>query len=131
VLGIAPAHFNRKGLKFPNLKTLTLGELVIGHHDQFDWVLAQKSLETLRLDRCFIVSHLCISSDQWDQWRVPTHDWHQYPESSFGFYGAEKIFGFSGTWETVYDRIRDGLPSSESSALYITPITTPSTVERA
>jgi hypothetical protein len=109
--GVAPAHFDGKGLLFPHLKTLTLGEFVIGHHDQFDWVLAQKSLETLRLDRCFIVSYLRISSDKWDQWRVPAHDWHQYPEGSFGFnYGAQKIFGFSGTWETVYDRIREGLP---------------------
>jgi hypothetical protein len=109
--GVVPAHFDGKGLVFPHLKTLTLGEFVIGHHDQFDWVLAQNSLETLRLDRCFIVSYLRISSDKWDQWRVPAHDWHQYPEGSFGFnYGAQKIFGFSGTWETVYDRIREGLP---------------------
>ncbi|KAH6856870.1 hypothetical protein B0I37DRAFT_85875 [Chaetomium sp. MPI-CAGE-AT-0009] len=108
--GVVPAHFDGKGLVFPNLKTLTLGEFVIGHHDQFDWVLAQKSLETLRLDRCFIASYLAIWNDQWNQWRVPTHDWHQYPEGSFGFLDGVQIFGFSGTWETVYDRIREGLP---------------------
>ncbi len=109
--GVIPAYFDGKGLDFPNLRTLTLGEFIIGHHDQFDWVLAQKSLETLRLDRCFIVSHLRVRNDQWDQWRrhIPTHDWHEYPEGSFGFDGAH-IFGFSGTWETVYDRIREGLP---------------------
>jgi hypothetical protein len=107
--GTIPAHFEGKGLLFPNLKALTLGEFVIGHHDHFDWVLAQKSLETLRLDRCFIVSYLRIWGDMMDEWRVPTHDWHRYPEGSFGFYGPQ-IFGFSGTWETVYDGIREGLP---------------------
>jgi hypothetical protein len=110
--GVMPAHFDGKGLVFPHLRTLTLGEFVIGHHDQFDWVLAQKSLETLRLDRCFIVSFLRARNDEWDEWRqhIPAHDWHVYPEGSFGFEGAQ-IFGFSGTWEAVYDRIRQELPN--------------------
>jgi len=107
--GVIPAHFDGTGLVFPNLRTLTLGDFVIGHDDQFDWVLAQKSLETLRLDRCFIVSYLRILNSQWDEWRVPTHDWHEYPEGSFG-HEDSRIFGFSGTWETVYDRIREELP---------------------
>ncbi len=111
--GVIPAYFDGKGLDFPNLKTLTLGEFVIGHHDQFDWVLAQKSLETLRLDRCFIVSHLRILNDQWNTWRarVPSHDWHEYPDGAFGFEkDHSQAFGFSGTWEAVYDGIRNGLP---------------------
>ncbi|KAK4150230.1 hypothetical protein C8A00DRAFT_46335 [Chaetomidium leptoderma] len=108
--GVIPAYFDGKGLVFPNLRTLTLGEFVIGHHDQFDWVLAQKSLKTLRLDRCFIVSYLRVMNEQWDEWRVPTHDWHEYPEGSFGFTEGDHTLGFSGTWETVYDRIREGLP---------------------
>ncbi|KAL2127081.1 hypothetical protein VTI74DRAFT_11370 [Chaetomium olivicolor] len=107
--GVIPAYFDGKGLVFPNLKTLTLGEFVIGHHDQFDWVLAQKSLETLRLDRCFIVSYLRVLNYQWDEWHIPSHDWHKYSEGSFGFDGAH-TFGFSGSWETVYDRIRESLP---------------------
>ena len=111
--GVIPAYFDGKGLVFPNLKTLTLGEFIIGHHDQFDWVLSQKSLETLRLDRCFIVSHLRILNFQWDTWRahVPSHDWHEYPDGAFGFRkDHSQAFGFSGTWETVYDRIRNDLP---------------------
>ena len=111
--GVIPAYFAGKGLVFPNLKTLTLGEFVIGHHDHFDWVLAQKSLETLRLDRCFIVSHIRIANFQWDTWRarVPTHDWHEYPDGAFGFRkNHDQAFGFSGTWEAVYDGIRNSLP---------------------
>ena len=111
--GVVPAYFDGKGLVFPNLKTLTLGEFVIGHHDQFDWVLAQKSLETLRLDRCFIVSHLRVLNVQWDTWRarVPTHDWHEYPDGAFGIEkDHSQAWGFSATWKTVYDSIRNGLP---------------------
>ncbi|KAH6628121.1 hypothetical protein F5144DRAFT_297065 [Chaetomium tenue] len=108
--GVIPAYFDGKVLVFPNLRTLTLGEFVVGHHDQFDWVLAQKSLRTLRLDRCFVVSYLRVLNEQFNEWGVPTHDWHEYPEGSFGFYGS-KVFGFSGTWEAVYDGIREGLPN--------------------
>lgn len=108
--GVLPGQFDGKGLVFPNLRTLTLSDYVIGHNDQFDWVLAQKSLKTLRLDRCFIVSYMRILNSQWDEWRVPTHDWHEYPEGAFGHERC-RIFGFLGTWETVYDRIREELPS--------------------
>ena len=110
--GVMPAYFNGAGLAFPALKTLTLGEFVIGHHDQFDWVLAQKSLETLRLGRCFIVSHLNITNDHWNAWSVRTHDWQELPDGAFDSYRAHAhAFGFSGTWGTVYDAIRDGLPN--------------------
>ncbi|OIW23059.1 hypothetical protein CONLIGDRAFT_637982 [Coniochaeta ligniaria NRRL 30616] len=109
--GVIPGYFDGDGLVFPNLRTLTLGEFVIGHHNQFDWVLAQKSLETLRLDRCCIVSYLRVcDDDQWDRWHVPAHDWYEYPKGSFGFDDNGRTFGFSGTWETVYDRVREGLP---------------------
>ncbi|KAG7284276.1 hypothetical protein NEMBOFW57_010642 [Staphylotrichum longicolle] len=108
--GVSPGQFDGKGLVFPNLRTLTLSDFVIGHNDQFDWVLTQKSLKTLRLDRCFIVSYMRILNSQWDEWHVPTHDWHEYPEGSFGHERC-RIFAFSGTWETVYDRIREELPS--------------------
>jgi len=114
--GVAPGYFDGKDLVFPHLKNLTLGEFVIGHHDQFDWVLAQKNLETLRLDRCVIVSHLAFfvghSRDPHNalrDWDVRTHDWREYPTWSFGMHDGKKSFTFSGTWETVFDAIRSRL----------------------
>ncbi|KAK5654741.1 hypothetical protein OQA88_7066 [Cercophora sp. LCS_1] len=100
--GVAPGYFDGMGLLFPNLKTLTLANLVIGHHDQCDWVLAQRNLETLTLDSCVIVSYLSFlhenfqDKSQLDRWGIKTHDWERHPE---------------GTWETVFDAIRNGLPN--------------------
>lgn len=115
--GVTPGYFDGKGLVFPNLKTLTLGQYVIGHHDQFDWVLAQHSLETLRLDQCEIVTYLnflhksSTNEGQLAEWNVPTHDWIRYPEWSFGFGERETAFMFPGTWEAVFDNIRTQLPN--------------------
>lgn len=117
--GVAPGQFNGAGLLFPNLKALTLGKFTIGNHNHFDWVLAQKRLETLRLDRCVIVSYLSFENgkvdgifyDQVREWNIPTHDWKQYPEWSFGVDEESTAFGFSGTWETIFDNIQAQLPN--------------------
>lgn len=114
--GVAPGYFDGKGLGFPHLKTLTLGKFVIGHHDQFDWVLRQKTIETLRLDRCVIASYLTFlrhsdEEDQLAEWAVPTHDWERYPEWAFGLHDIHVTFSFSGAWEAVFDAIRTSLPN--------------------
>ncbi|KAK4170829.1 hypothetical protein QBC36DRAFT_341197 [Triangularia setosa] len=101
--GVAPGDFDGKGLQFPNLKSLTLSEYAIGHHDQFDWVLAQTTLETLCLDRCVIVSYLEYHDDEIERWgNIPTHGWKRLSDE-------ENVYSFSGTWETVFDGIRMGL----------------------
>lgn len=105
--GTAPGYFDGNGLLFPNLKSLTLGKFVIGHHNHFDWVLAQKSLEILRLDRCAIASYLAFSAGSHDfgyqaekgdiqdgDWVIPAHDWEQYPDWSFGFHRSDTTFRF-------------------------------------
>ncbi|KAK0652383.1 hypothetical protein B0T16DRAFT_406096 [Cercophora newfieldiana] len=115
--GVCPGYFDGKGLVFPHLKTLTLNEFIIGHHDQFDWVLAQTSLETLRLHRCMIVSHLSIGvgTPRWPHnslvnWGVRTHDWKEHPPWAFGFHEGKRSFTFSGVWETVFEAISSKLP---------------------
>ncbi|KAE8139267.1 hypothetical protein BDV38DRAFT_243144 [Aspergillus pseudotamarii] len=108
--GTIPGYFDGSGLHFPRLQTLNLGNFVIGHHHQLDWVLAQSSLRSLRLDRCSIVSHITTHRDNPRDWHVQTHDWHEYPQGSFGIDGPYVIYGFSGTWETIFDHIRTRLP---------------------
>ncbi|KAF9893541.1 hypothetical protein FE257_010853 [Aspergillus nanangensis] len=109
--GSIPGYFDGEGLIFPKLKTLNLGNFVIGHHRQFDWVLNQPSLTSLRLDKCSIVSHISISRENVDDWHVRTHDWDEYPEGSFGIYEGYMMYGFPGTWETIFDDIRTSLPN--------------------
>jgi hypothetical protein len=112
--GVCPGYFEGKGLFFPNLKTLSLGSYVIGHNDQFDWVLSHASLTSLRLDMCFIVSHMVFHGDCFKRWAVPTHDWTPLLPGSYGFVIDDpdyprSVFTYEGTWEKVFDGIRSNL----------------------
>ena len=114
--GVCPGYFEGKGLYFPNLRTLSLGNYVIGHNDQFDWVLSHASLTSLRLDMCFIVSHMAFHGYCFKRWAVPTHDWTSLPPGSYGFvmdepYHPRSVFTYDGTWEKVFDGIRTNLCS--------------------
>ncbi|CAH0047666.1 unnamed protein product [Clonostachys solani] len=109
--GVLPGYFDGKGLQFKNLKTLNLGHLVIAHHGQFDWVLAQTTLETLRLDTCYIATHLhSYDRAQLKQWNVRKHDWVEVDSTIYACYkDYDVVYTFSGTWETVFGNIRKSL----------------------
>ncbi|KAF4471796.1 F-box domain-containing [Fusarium albosuccineum] len=110
--GSIPGQFDGRGLSFPRLETLVLENFVIGHHDHLDWVLAQKSLKSLSLKNPRIVTHMRLDDTEVEQWRLRTDDWKRWPVGTFGFEGRnEAIFTFSGTWESVFDSIRTGLPN--------------------
>lgn len=47
--GPLPGYFDGEGLVFSQLEQLTLGRYCLVHSDSLDWVLAQKSLKSLRL----------------------------------------------------------------------------------
>ncbi|KAM7185057.1 hypothetical protein V8F20_011963 [Naviculisporaceae sp. PSN 640] len=121
--GVAPGYFDGKGLSFPHLRSLTLGEFVIGHHDQFDWVLAQKTLEILRLQNCAIVSHLWFSIDdhqnELQKWELRIHDWIRHPPNAFGMMGT--VFTFPGTWETIFGNIQTHLPNLVDFGVEVLP----------
>lgn len=110
--GTIPGTFNGHGLVFPQLKTLTLGSYAISHHDHLDWVVAQSSLKSLRLDWCFIVSFIRTEATKLVEWNVPTHDWERLPHGAFGFdFSDDAVYRFPGTWESMFDKIRTGLPN--------------------
>ncbi|WYZ44681.1 hypothetical protein EsH8_VII_001117 [Colletotrichum jinshuiense] len=110
--GAMPGHFDGGGLVFPRLKTLNLGNFVIKDNSHFDWVLSQKSLETLRMDSCFILSYLHTDTEHTAKWNLDTKDWQRLPKGSYGFLAEDDdIFSYDGTWETVFDKIREKLPN--------------------
>ncbi|EEU40595.1 uncharacterized protein NECHADRAFT_32703 [Fusarium vanettenii 77-13-4] len=108
--GVMPGKFNGEGLDFPFLRTLTLGEYVIGHHRQFDWVLAQKYLTCLRLNRCFIASHMRLYEGDIEGWRIDTEDWERVSSEPYYGWDEHQVYLFSKRWETVFDDIRKSLP---------------------
>ncbi|VUC30520.1 unnamed protein product [Clonostachys rosea] len=109
--GVVPGFFDGKGLQFEQLKTLNLGNFVIAHHDQLDWVLAQTTLATLCLDTCYIMTHLhSYDSTDLDKWGVRKHDWVEVDPKTYGFEDdGGAVYTFSRTWETVFDGIRKSL----------------------
>lgn len=110
--GVMPGTFDGHGLTFPRLQTLNLGNYTIAHHDQFDWVLAQTSLKSLRLDRCYIASHIRTEESSMHKWNTPTGDWERFPEYAFGFCRDEDeaVYHFPGTWKAIFDKVRTQLP---------------------
>ncbi|KAF4950600.1 hypothetical protein FSARC_13135 [Fusarium sarcochroum] len=75
IWGAIPGEFNGKGLHFPRLKTLTLEGYVTTRRDQFDWVLAQKSLSSLRMHSCTIASHCLVLQPDFASWGVDLRGW--------------------------------------------------------
>ncbi|KAK7447849.1 hypothetical protein Landi51_06653 [Colletotrichum acutatum] len=109
--GTMPGYFDGAGLEFPRLKTLNLGNFVISNNRHFDWVLSQKSLETLRLDSCHIISHIQVDTEETKEWRIHTEDWQRLPKGSYGIsYDNAELYRFDGTWESTFDKIRNNLP---------------------
>ncbi|KAH7152885.1 heterokaryon incompatibility protein-domain-containing protein [Dactylonectria macrodidyma] len=110
--GTMPGTFNGHSLVFPHLKTLSLGSYTISHYNHLDWVLVQPSLKSLRPDKCFIVSYMCVNNYLVEKWRTQTHDWEKLPQGAFGFRGlGVSVYHFPGTCEFVFDNIRTRLPN--------------------
>ncbi|KAL6914948.1 hypothetical protein FSST1_012708 [Fusarium sambucinum] len=113
--GSLPSQFRGKDLVFPNLKTLRLSHFVIGHNDQFDWILNQKTLTCLRLHRCAIITHLYFSDNMmyaWEAWEVDTSDWERRNTQRDEHHPLAGIhtYTFDLRWKTLFNNIREGLP---------------------
>ncbi|CAH0050871.1 unnamed protein product [Clonostachys solani] len=111
--GVMPAIFDTSDLYFPHLRVLHLGAYGIAYPNQFDWVLRNKGIQTLRLDRCFIGSYFRFNNKLRQQWGIDNTGWVQLPKGSFGFGDDDddEVFTFNGTWEDVFNSIREELPA--------------------
>lgn len=108
--GTAPGHFDGDGLIFLRLKTLNLGGFVASRHRHLDWVLRQTSLECLRLESCYIASHLRVGEHEEQKWKMRTEDWQQHPMGAYGFaWPDDRIYTFPGTWGATFDKIGTSL----------------------
>lgn len=108
--GSLPGYFDGKDLRFPMLELLTLREYCLGHDDSIDWITNQTSLKSLRLISCRIVSHVRLMNNDVRNWNPQTHDWVKMPHGAYGFDGGEVVFRYYGTWEAVFDKVRQQLP---------------------
>ncbi|CAG7557608.1 unnamed protein product [Fusarium equiseti] len=107
--GLLPARFKGKGLKFPNLKKLKMDYYAIGYYDQMDWVIDQKSLTSLHLDNCQIVTHFHFRSEE-EEWDISTDDWKSSNENPWLRSLSRNYYTFDLRWNTIFGKISDGLP---------------------
>lgn len=71
-------------------------------------------MKRLRLDSCYIASHLRACADEVESWKMRTQDWKQHPVGAYGFASPDdRIYTFPGTWDTVLDTICTSLPNLE------------------
>ncbi|KAJ4250231.1 hypothetical protein NW762_012046 [Fusarium torreyae] len=105
--GLALGIFDGSNLNFPQLKTLSLSNYLIGHNTQFDWVLRQKTLKCLRLHSCHIITHMWIPLGTKEQLGINTEAWQK--KSGESFFGEGESFVFHKTWANIFDGIREGL----------------------
>jgi hypothetical protein len=107
--GPFPGYFDPSGISFPKLEMLALGYYTLAHDNDFDWVLATKSLRKLILQNCMINSWIRIESENMAAWEVRTHDWIKMPDESGG--GRYENFAYGGKWSQHLDRITESLPN--------------------
>ena len=103
--GLFPGYFDPSGIPFPKLETLALGYYTLAHDNDFDWVLAIKSLRKLILHNCMINSWIRIGSDNIVEWKVRTHDRTKGPNKD-GRSWAES-FGTLGSGANIWTASRE------------------------
>lgn len=107
--GPFPGYFDPSGISFPKLETLALGYYTLAHDNDFDWVLAIKSLRKLILNNCMILSWMRIESNNMATWEVRTRDWTKMPDAEDDGWGED--FAYAGNWSQRLDSIAGALPN--------------------
>ncbi|RSL52991.1 hypothetical protein CEP54_010619 [Fusarium duplospermum] len=124
--GAIPGEFNGKGLRFPQLKSLTLAEYVITRQDQFEWVLSLESLTSLCLHGCTIATHILVLQPEFAFWEVDMRWWKRvadppelddeddvrpaYEISTGKRTLTPGFYVHSLRWDAMFDSIRERLP---------------------
>lgn len=90
-----------RGIKFPKLKNLELGNYTFAHDWQLDWVLSHgETLEELVLDDCPIVKKMstygAVDGERFPIWPTVGHE--------YGFYT------YVGQWADYFNKMVEGLP---------------------
>ncbi|KAF4948635.1 hypothetical protein FGADI_9539 [Fusarium gaditjirri] len=127
--GFIPVEFNGKGLSFPRLKSLTLGDYIVLRQDQFDWVLKQRSLRDLKLYSCHIATHCLVDEFYFGARAVNLNGWKKVfdastdmDQSDHGFVSNTPYLGSLQhgwytndlRWSNLFDRVRENLPELQS-----------------
>jgi hypothetical protein len=95
-----------RGLHFPRLKTLSLGNMAFTHDGQLDWILSHDTLELLTLDGCPIVHEAMIDHDEDFEWQIATN----YTDREHWPWKDQVHWSYGARWHDYFRKIHRGLP---------------------
>ncbi|KAL5317152.1 hypothetical protein ACEPPN_014247 [Leptodophora sp. 'Broadleaf-Isolate-01'] len=93
-----------RDLHFPNLKKLKLGNYMITHEWQLEWILSHSTLERLVLDTCSIVNYFFTYCELDDE-KYPLH----YKPVPWGDPEPQYQWEFDMQWSQLFGKIEQGL----------------------
>jgi hypothetical protein len=104
-----------RGVHFPSLQSLALGQYIISHDWQVDWFVSHgATLRELYLDHCSILYQIGHSDPHWlDEEGLPKHNdnrstaWFDQREGS---YDSIAFISFHTRWHDIFHRFAHSLP---------------------
>lgn len=95
-----------RGLHFPQLKSLALGNMTFTHDWQLDWIISHgRTLKSLTLDDCPII-HEALLNQALDSERYCIFD-HSH---NLSWDGPETHWFYSSRWHSYFRKLHNGLP---------------------
>lgn len=96
-----------RGLQFPRLRRLALGNMTFTHDWQLDWILSHgQTLESLTLDDCPIVHDAKVYYPLDSERNVELSDDYQLDWS----YEGQHVWSYPARWHDYFDKMASGLP---------------------
>ncbi|KAJ5554990.1 hypothetical protein N7461_003460 [Penicillium sp. DV-2018c] len=104
-------HFDLESMRFPNLKSLTLGKFVFFDDYQFIWILRHyRKLEELNFDRCSILARMRTLNDIEHLSRCPiSTDYMTFHEDE-DFDNSAWYWSYERRWSNYFAASEKGLP---------------------
>ncbi|CAG8344830.1 unnamed protein product [Penicillium salamii] len=95
-----------KGIHFPNLQSLSLGNYCFFEDAQLDWILSHSTLQDLYLDDCAILFQIYLcAEDPRNLEIIPRSSMQQDPEKGNGFFHT-----YPRRWSDYFASLESGLP---------------------
>ena len=109
--GVVPI-LELKGMKFPRLRSLALGNYTFGYEWQLDWLISLTSLEILMLENCPILLIIAFFDLEMQTYGVDASGWRRVRLNNMEAdpYEGDEVFENPARWSRYFDRIR-GLPN--------------------
>jgi hypothetical protein len=104
-----------RGLHFPLLKSLSLGNMTFTHDWQLDWIISHDTLELLTLDDCPIIHDAMMSGACDSERYIPLDDIEKglLRQGNSRKKPKQTHWHYEARWHVYFRRLKNGLPNLE------------------